>query len=149
MRVTSLLAHLDKDSKCFACGQSNPIGLKLVFRRDQDKSRAEFTPQDTHVSWTGVFHGGLMTTVLDEAIGWALFYQGIRAMTAKMEVRFRRPVLVGERLVITGEIIKSTRKLVVARAMAEVESIHEMAAELQATMFVVDESRWGSSGARS
>lgn len=138
MKVTSAISHLDKDGKCFACGELNPIGLKLVFRPEGEKSRSEFTPRDVHVSWTGLFHGGLMATILDEAIGWVLYYQGIRAITAKMEIRFHRPVMVGQKLAITGEIVKATRKLVTARAIAELDS-GELAAELQATMFVIRE----------
>ncbi len=137
MKVTSALSYLDKDGKCFACGQLNPVGLRLVFRPEREKSRSEFTPQDIHVSWAGLFHGGLMVTILDEAIGWVLYYHGVRAMTAKMEVRFRQPVLVGQRLTITGEIARRTRKLVNARATAELDG-GQLAAELEATMFVVN-----------
>lgn len=136
MKVTSVVSHLEKDGKCFACGQLNPVGLKLVFRPEGDRSRSEFTPADIHVSWAGLFHGGLMTTILDEAIGWVLYYHGIRAMTAKMEVRFHRPVMVGQHLDITGELIRATRRLVTARATAELEG-SKLAAELEATMFVV------------
>jgi len=78
-----------------------------------------------------------MVTILDEAIGWVLYYHGVRAMTAKMEVRFRQPVLVGQRLTITGEITRRTRKLVNARATAELDG-GQLAAELEATMFVVN-----------
>jgi acyl-coenzyme A thioesterase PaaI-like protein len=137
MNVTSALSSLDKDGKCFVCGQRNPVGLRMVFRQDGDVSRSEFTPEDIHVSWAGLFHGGLMTAVLDEAIGWVLFYKDIRAMTAKMEVRFRQPVLVGQRLNITGEITRRTRKIVNARAFATFDG-GEVAAELDATMFVVN-----------
>jgi len=81
---------------CFACGRDNPIGLHLHFYADGDGWAADFTPGPQHQSYDGRMHGGLITTLLDEVTGNYLFkLEGRPAYTAKMELRFRQPVLIG------------------------------------------------------
>ena len=138
MKVSAAVERVGKDGMCFVCGQRNPIGLKIVFREEAEKSRAEFTPGPEHTSWIGVFHGGLIVTLLDEAIGWVLFYHGVGAVTAKMDVRFHRSVLVGQTVTVTGEITRRTRKIINARATMHFVDGGELAAEVDATMFVVN-----------
>lgn len=101
---------------CFGCGQDNPTGLKLDFRQDGEIARAEFTPGETHQGWPNFVHGGLLCAILDEAIGYAGLLQGLRGVTGKLEVRIRRPVPIGEPLLIAATLAKRTRKLVRARA---------------------------------
>jgi len=36
---------------CFACGQQNPIGLKIHFDFDGEVCTAEFTPNENHVGF--------------------------------------------------------------------------------------------------
>ena len=50
-------ADRDKYGLCFACGQQNPIGLKLNFRFEGGKAKAEFTPAPTTRAGTGSFMG--------------------------------------------------------------------------------------------
>ena len=45
---------------CFACGQENPIGLKLRFTWDGQTAHAEFTPTELHQGWWGIVHGGII-----------------------------------------------------------------------------------------
>ena len=47
------------DGLCFGCGQNNPIGLKLIFRRDGYGVRTEFNPNQQHQGWPGVLYGGM------------------------------------------------------------------------------------------
>jgi acyl-coenzyme A thioesterase PaaI-like protein len=128
----------EKYRLCFACGIDNPIGLKLRFRFEEGKAKAEFTPGPYHQSWDGVFHGGLLALCLDEAFGYVLYFQGIRAMTAKMELRIRRTIRIGQTIRITGEIRKRTRRLVETYAIAQLED-GTLAAESTASMFVMGE----------
>ncbi len=126
---------LAKSSMCFACGEENPIGLKLNFRLEDGKAKAEFTPGPNHQSWAGVFHGGLLALCLDEAFGWVLYFQGIKGMTARMEIRIRKPIRTGQKIFLTGEIKKRNRKIVETCAKAEFED-GALAAEATATMFL-------------
>jgi acyl-coenzyme A thioesterase PaaI-like protein len=128
----------NRNDLCFACGPANPIGLKLTFRYENGKARSEFIPGPYHQSWDGVFHGGLLALCLDEAFGYALFFLGIKGMTAKMDMRIRRTVRPGEKIFLTGEIRKKTRKIIETYAKAEMED-RTLAAEGTASMFVIEE----------
>jgi acyl-coenzyme A thioesterase PaaI-like protein len=129
---------VNRNNLCFACGPANPIGLKLAFRFEGGKAKAEFVPGPYHQSWDGVFHGGLLALCLDEAFGYALYFRGIRGMTAKMEMRIRRTIRPGEKIILTGEIRKQTRKIIETYAKAELED-GTLAAEGSASMFVIEE----------
>jgi acyl-coenzyme A thioesterase PaaI-like protein len=128
----------NRNDLCFACGPANPIGLKLIFRYEDGKARSEFIPGPYHQSWDGVFHGGLLALCLDEAFGYALFFLGIKGMTAKMDLRIRRTVRPGEKIFLTGEIRRKTRKIIETYAKAELED-GTLAAEGTASMFVIEE----------
>lgn len=131
------IAARDKYNMCFGCGQDNPIGLKLFFRFEDGKAKAEFTPGPHHQSWHKVFHGGLLALCLDEAFGYVLYFQGIKGMTARMEMRIRRTIHTGEKIYITGEIKKKTRKIVETYARAEMAD-GTLAAEAHASMYIID-----------
>ncbi len=96
--------ELSGDMMCFVCGPDNPIGLKLSFAWRGEEFVTEFVPGPEHQSFVGFLHGGIMTAVLDEVMGKLLFTRGIGAMTARMEVRFRRPAPIGAKIVFVGKI---------------------------------------------
>jgi len=122
---------------CFGCGEENPIGLKLKFKWDNGTARAEFTPNESHQGWPGIVHGGIISSLLDEAMSNAPYFEGIPCLTAKMQVRIRRPALTGERLIITASITKKSRRLVETRAVISLEDGTPVA-EGMATMFVIN-----------
>ena len=51
-------------------------------------------------------HGGIVSALLDEAMGWATYGRGIWAVTGRMQTRFRGVVPVGEELEVRGRITK-------------------------------------------
>lgn len=95
--------------RCFVCGQRNPYGLHLTFRREDDSVVADFLPREDHQGFPGVIHGGIVAAVLDEALNRTslLSSQPAWTMTGRLEVRYRRYVPYGERLrvraILTGE----------------------------------------------
>ncbi|MFC2002361.1 PaaI family thioesterase [Chloroflexota bacterium] len=121
---------------CFVCGQNNPIGLKLNFRWDNKTVKTEFTPNEFHQGWSGIVHGGIINCLLDEALTYAAYFEGINCITAKMQVRLRRPALIGEPLIITSSITKKTRRLVETQAAISLKDGTPVA-EGTSTMFVV------------
>jgi acyl-coenzyme A thioesterase PaaI-like protein len=55
---------------CFVCGIDNPIGLHLKFYTDDEgRCIARFQPKAEHQGFPGQLHGGLISTLLDEAMG--------------------------------------------------------------------------------
>ncbi len=129
---------------CFACGQKNPIGLKLKFGWDGKVARAEFTPNKFHQGWAGVVHGGIIACLLDEAMSYAALFSGANSLTAKMQTRFRRPIQLDEPLTITASLTKKTRKLVEAKAEMALKD-GTVVADGTATMFVLGQ-RKGTKG---
>ncbi|GIU74717.1 MAG: phenylacetic acid degradation protein [Bryobacteraceae bacterium] len=104
-------------NRCFACGSENSIGLKLVFaHRPDGEALAHWTPAAEHEGWPGVVHGGLVSTVLDEAMSHALLAAGLRAMTAELRVRFRNAVPPGREVTVKGWVVERARRLVEAEA---------------------------------
>jgi uncharacterized protein (TIGR00369 family) len=128
---------VDKEfDMCFACGQANPIGLKLKFTWDGKLAKAEFTPGKLHQGWSGVIHGGIISCILDEAMSYAALFEGITSLTAKMQTRFRRPLQIGESLTITARIAKKTSRLVETEAEMHLQD-GTTVADSTATMFVI------------
>ena len=93
-----------EDGMCFGCGKNNPIGLKLEFEKQGEDYVGEFTPRTEHQGWAGITHGGILTTVLDEAMGRLSWLEGYGTVTAEMTVRFKRPAPTGKKLEIRGRI---------------------------------------------
>ncbi|MPZ50330.1 MAG: PaaI family thioesterase [Dehalococcoidia bacterium] len=91
---------------CYACGDLNPIGLHLHFRLEDGWAIATFTAQREHQGYPGYVHGGLVTCLLDEAMGWATYGAGIWALTGKLELRFRDAVPTGEPLEVRARIAR-------------------------------------------
>jgi acyl-coenzyme A thioesterase PaaI-like protein len=98
--LTQLLS-VKNSRTCFGCGKENAGGLRLDFEvLDDGRLETHFTPQPNHGGWEGVFHGGLMATLLDEAMLAHLYLHGVDAATASLEVRYHEAVPVGTPLVV-------------------------------------------------
>ncbi len=90
-------------NRCFGCGQTNRTGLRLKFFVDEEQTimcqvrlarRFEGPP--------GHAHGGIIATLLDEAMSKANRQFGVLAMTRQMEVEYLKPVPLGAKLLLTG-----------------------------------------------
>lgn len=92
---------------CFGCGEKNPQGLQIAFRLDEQRAIGEFRPRQMHQGYPGLAHGGVAAAVLDEAMGWAMYAAGAWGMTAKMEVKYRGPLRLGEPVVVSAEVTGS------------------------------------------
>ena len=100
-------------SWCFACGKENPSGLHMRFEIDDDKCTAYFTPQRQHQSYTGRMHGGLVAVLLDEVTGNYLYCkEGKPAYTARIELRYRQPLTIGEEVICTGWEVRRKGRMV-------------------------------------
>lgn len=78
----------------------------MSFRLEDGKALAEFVADETFQGYPGRAHGGVVTTMLDEAMGWAVYAAGSWAMTARMTTRFRGPVRLGEELHVAGWVTR-------------------------------------------
>ena len=103
---------------CWICGERNKGGLQLKF--DLNKStksiQTSFIPAETYQGYDGIVHGGILSALLDEAMAKLAFELGYNAVTAMLNVRFKNPAKVKEKLTIRGEITQANRRLVLAKA---------------------------------
>ena len=101
---------------CFGCSKRNPLGLHLSFKMENGEVIAPFTPLAEHQGWPGFMHGGLVATMLDEAMGWATMSHGIWAVTGKINVRYREPVPLYQPVTLVGIIEKNRGRWILVRA---------------------------------
>lgn len=100
------------DNPCFGCSTHNPIGLKLLPQLEGDQCQVHFTPGTQHQGWIGYMHGGLITTILDEVMGNWLWQNDKPSVTAEMNVRFIKPVPIGEQLTATAWMSSERSRIV-------------------------------------
>ena len=110
-------SSLQDDNYCFVCGEDNPFGLRLKFSLYDGKVTAQFVPQKVHQGYKDIVHGGIITTILDEAMVKAAIMQGMHARSAEITVRFRNILFAGEKTVVEAFIEKMNRKIIEASAV--------------------------------
>jgi len=106
------------DRVCFVCGEKNPAGLKLRIRTDAERgeSTADVTFRDDFQGWTKVVHGGLLATVLDEALIYAAGAKGLKCVTGEMTVRFLKPASTGVAYTLKGRFVEDKGRIVLAES---------------------------------
>lgn len=99
---------------CIICGMDNLASVKAPFYEMEDGSVVStFQYKDMHQSYPGRCHGGMITSMLDELIGRALWVvePDVLAVTATISVRFLKPVPLNEDLIGVGKLTKNNRFL--------------------------------------
>jgi len=99
---------------CLVCGLKNPFGLHTAFYElDNREILAVFKPRDEHQSYPGRLHGGIISTILDEAIGRAIMMHAedeVWGVTVDLKVRFKKPVPLDQELRVVGRITKDSSR---------------------------------------
>ena len=129
------------DHACFGCGDDNPTGLHLKFASNGDGVSAPFTPAPEHQGFANVVHGGIITTVLDEAMAWATASAGVWGVTGEMRVRFKTPLAVGELTTATARITEQRGKIVTTVGELARDGDGAMIATATATFLRVSDER--------
>jgi acyl-coenzyme A thioesterase PaaI-like protein len=109
------LLELPHTAGCVVCGRGNPHGMKLFLHVDDATGhvRCDFIPRAEHIGFEGIIHGGVLATVLDEAMVWAATWRGRRfCVCGELTVRYRQSVHVGQSLIISAQVDFSRPKLV-------------------------------------
>jgi uncharacterized protein (TIGR00369 family) len=101
---------------CFVCGRDNRRGLHLRFsRHGEHEVRAPCLLEHDYNGFTARAHGGVVASVLDEAMGWAtVLAAGAFTYTVELALRYRLPVPTGEPLEVRGRVVRHTRRLTFA-----------------------------------
>ena len=94
-----------ENQTCFACGLNNPSGLKMKFSTDGKRLYSLIRAPSTMTGWDQTVHGGILTTMLDEVMGWVVICLLKRiGMTKSITVDFIKAVYAGELLTVVGGI---------------------------------------------
>jgi len=102
---------------CIVCGPNHPHGLRIRYELAGDGSvAANWIPTPEWEGFRGVVHGGIISTVLDEAMAKAVAATKCKALTGELRVRFRHPVQAGEKFQIKGWVVKRTKRLIETQA---------------------------------
>lgn len=109
------ILKLEDDNYCFVCGRDNPIGLRLNLVSQSGRIHSEFILQKQYQGYKDIVHGGIISSILDEAMIHAALAQDIKGLTAEMSVRFKNSLFIVEKAVVEAKIVKSGRKLIEAR----------------------------------
>jgi len=97
---------------CIVCGKSNPYGLKLSFKLEENGSvEAEFETKSVYQGYKGLLQGGVAAAIMDSAMTNCLFYHGISAFTAEFSIKYKKPIPCGKKIIVRAKIEKSYNPL--------------------------------------
>jgi uncharacterized protein (TIGR00369 family) len=96
---------------CFVCGRENINGLQAKFVYDGEQAFTELIAGEQFEGYKGIYHGGILATLLDEVMIKAVLARGVFAVTAEMTVRYKRPVKTGEKIRFVGRVVSHKGRL--------------------------------------
>jgi acyl-coenzyme A thioesterase PaaI-like protein len=103
--------EFQNNHRCFVCGKYNPDGLHLDFEPEGVSGvRTTCVIPDRFQGFAGIAHGGILAMILDECMVNTVWLRGITAVTARLEVRLRRSVALGERVSFRAEVLRESSK---------------------------------------
>jgi acyl-coenzyme A thioesterase PaaI-like protein len=111
---------------CFACGRRNDVGLHLDdFDWDGSTVIGSFDPRDEYRGAGDVLHGGIAATALDEISVWAgMLGERVLTVTGKLELRFRAPLTVDDRITASGQVDERRgRRLVISASLSNARGV--------------------------
>jgi uncharacterized protein (TIGR00369 family) len=91
--------------RCFVCGDENQHGLKAKFFEHEGGAITEVLAEPGFEGYHGLYHGGVLASLLDEVMIKAVLARGVFAVTAEMTIRYKKPVPIGARIRLTGKIV--------------------------------------------
>ena len=102
-QATTTLAP-NPENLCFGCGGANDDGMKLTFVQDNEKHKiiGRFILGERYQGGGGMAHGGIIATLLDEAMGKVCRFREVRAVTAQLNVQYLKPVSVRDEIIVEG-----------------------------------------------
>jgi uncharacterized protein (TIGR00369 family) len=102
---------------CVVCSYANAKGLHLKFEVADDGSlKANFKCDKDFEGYPGILHGGVISSILDGAMGNCMFARGQTTVTVEMTTRFRHPIITDNDATVTARITRSTHPLYILQA---------------------------------
>ena len=132
------IEKLRQDNYGFGHGQENPHGLRLLFTITPPQATVAAQIADKFQGWPGVAHGGIVATILDEAMGHAVFgTTDSYCLLAELEVFYLAPVMTSQALLITGRVEKTDARKINAIAEIRRQDDHTLLAHSRGLYILV------------
>ena len=101
------ITNFTSDRSCFACGEMNPVGLKMRFETNGNTLKSRITLSEHMCGWSRLAHGGILSTLLDEIMSWtAIHLLESLILTKNMRIEYVKPVYVGRPLLVKGWVVE-------------------------------------------
>ena len=113
--ILKKISNMD-DQTCFGCGENNLIGLHMQFSTDGQRVYSFIKVPSAMTGWAQTVHGGIISTILDEIMGWTAIYLLKKiAVTKSMTIDFLKPLSVEKQICVVGSIqeIQSDRQVLI------------------------------------
>src|SRR5580692_396144 len=93
---------------CFACGRDNPDGMRLKFTFDEEQNRfvCRFRLGKRYTGPPGHVHGGVIATILDDAMGKVNKLRNVVALTSQITVDYLKPVPLNQPLRVESREVR-------------------------------------------
>ena len=103
--------------KCVVCSFGNENGLHLEFDVVDDGSvTATFQCEEAFEGYPGMLHGGVISSILDGAMGNCMFVHGRATVTVEMTIRFQRPTVTEHEVTVSARITRDSHPLYLLEA---------------------------------
>ncbi len=113
------ISLIDNDY-CFVCGERNPISLNIPVKKSITGSSCTFTwtPGPHFQGYAGVLHGGIISTLVDEAMAYAIMGEDLCRLivTANIKVTFLKPVPIGLPITVAAAVKNNKRNHIFAHS---------------------------------
>jgi acyl-coenzyme A thioesterase PaaI-like protein len=97
------MRKLPRNPDCFVCGRNNEAGTDVTWIDTGEEIIGEYWGKEKHNSYKGIIHGGILSALLDESIGWAVAVKERRMLvTGTLNMTFKIPVPVGKKITVKG-----------------------------------------------
>ncbi len=112
---------LPRYSRCFVCGEDNLHGLGLTFSYWDSCVWASIAFAPSYVSYENRIHGGVISGLLDEAMGWSCYLQDkLFFYTVELSMRYLVPVAAQREVRVEARMTQLQR----GRAFAEATLVY-------------------------
>jgi uncharacterized protein (TIGR00369 family) len=102
-----------RDDNCFCCGKQNSRGLQLEFRYpEKGTAETECIIPAYFTGWRKMTHGGFLAMLLDETMAHACISRAVTGVTVDIQVRYLKPVEVGERIRVCGRVARVRSRII-------------------------------------
>jgi len=126
MKKEDLKPVISRDAHCFGCSQKNSHGLKMKFYTDETTLYSWLSVPPHLCGWEGIVHGGVLSTMLDEIMGWSAIYTLRKiVMTKSMTIDYLKPVYIEDKLRVEGKVIErvSDREVIIEGKLYKEDNI--------------------------